>query len=207
MKKILCYGDSNTWGYKPADGSRFSKDVRWPPLMGKYLKGDFEIIEEGHNGRSALNLYPGYDPANGIDSIKKIIGEHIPVNIALIFLGLNDIFSAPDEPLWKIASALEEIAETIKTAHTLSKFPSPVIILIGLPKINISPEEARFYEIAINKVKAFSEIVGQSALKNGYHFIDISSRIKTSPLDGTHLDAAGHKRLAHITADYLNSII
>jgi len=206
MKKILCYGDSNTWGYRPADGSRFSKDVRWPSLMSQYLKDNYVIIEEGLNGRSALNLYPGYDAANGIDCIKKIIGKHIPVDIAFIFLGLNDIFAAPDEPLWKISSAVEEIAEIIINTHTSLKFHSPEIVLIGLPEISLSPAEAIFYEIAINKIRSFSEIMAQSALNSGYHFIDIYGKIKTSPLDGTHLDDKEHKKLAHITADYLNRL-
>lgn len=207
MKKILCYGDSNTWGFKPADGSRFSKDVRWPALMGKYLKSDCEIIEEGLSGRTALNLYPGFDPANGIDYIKKLIETHVPVNIAIIFLGLNDMFAAPDEPLWEIAGAVEEIAEIIINAHKALNSPLPEIFLIGLPEISVSPEEASFYELTINKMHSFSEILAQSALKDGYHFIDISSSIKTSPLDGAHLDAAEHKKLAHITADSLNSLI
>lgn len=207
MKKILCYGDSNTWGYRPADGSRFSKDIRWPSLMSRYLNDDYRIIEEGLNGRSALNLYPGYDAANGIDCIKKIIGKHVPVDIALIFLGLNDIFAAPDEPLWKITSAIEEIAEIIKNADSSSRFHSPEIILIGLPEIVLDPDGAQFYEIAINKIHALSQLLAQSAHKKGYHFIDIGGKIKTSPLDGTHLDESEHRKLAQITADYLNRLI
>jgi lysophospholipase L1-like esterase len=206
MKKVLCYGDSNTWGYRPASGSRFGKNVRWPSLMSEYLKGDYKIIEEGLSGRSALNLYPGYDSANGIDCIKKIIGKHIPVDIALIFLGLNDIFAAPDEPLWKIVNAIEEIADTIEKAHTSFKFHPPEILLIGLPEIGLTSEEAQFYEIAINKVRAFSGLLSQSALNRGYHFIDIYGEIKTSHLDGTHLGDKEHKKLAHITADYLNRL-
>ncbi len=207
MKRLLCYGDSNTWGYRPADGSRYSKDVRWPILMSRYLKDGYKIIEEGLNGRTALNLYPGYDAANGIDCIKKIIGKHVPVDIAIIFLGLNDIFAAPDEPLWKITNAIEEIAEIIKNANNSSGFHSPEIILIGLPEINLSPDEAQFYEIAINKIHAFSQLLAQSALNRDYHFIDIYGRIKTSSLDGTHLDESEHKKLAQITADYLNRLL
>ena len=29
MKTILCFGDSNTWGYEPATGQRYAPDVRW----------------------------------------------------------------------------------------------------------------------------------------------------------------------------------
>ena len=30
MKTILCYGDSNTFGYIPGTGMRYPKDVRYP---------------------------------------------------------------------------------------------------------------------------------------------------------------------------------
>ena len=36
--KILCYGDSNTWGYIPGtDHQRFSKDERWPGALQRML--------------------------------------------------------------------------------------------------------------------------------------------------------------------------
>lgn len=46
--RILCIGDSNTWGFDPADRTR--QDRRWTRLLRTWLKED-EIIEEGCNGR------------------------------------------------------------------------------------------------------------------------------------------------------------
>lgn len=207
MKRILCYGDSNTWGYKPADGSRFSDAERWPVLMQKNLKFKSALIEEGLNGRSALNLYPGYDEANGIDYIHKNINRFTPLDLAIIFLGLNDIAAAPDEPLWKIAAAIEEIAEIIITPHKLSNDPLPQIILMGLPRISRDFEETSFYEIVINKVHTFPGLAAQSAAEKGYHFINTAELIETSPLDGTHLSVDAHYRLAIHTAEYINRIL
>ena len=207
MKRILCYGDSNTWGYKPAEGSRFNEDERWPTLMRENLKFQAFLIEEGLNGRSALNIYPGYDEANGIDYINKQISRFIPLDLAIIFLGLNDIAAAPEEPLWKICDAIEEIAEIIITHHKISDKPLPQIILMGLPRICRDFDETGFYEIVINKVHAFPPLVAESALKKGYHFISTGELIETSPLDGTHLSADAHYRLAIHTADYINRIL
>jgi len=207
MKRILCYGDSNTWGYKPADGSRFGETERWPALMQKNLKLKSAIIEEGLNGRSALNLYPGYDEANGIDYIHKNINRFVPLDMAIIFLGLNDIAASPDEPLWKICKAIEEIAEIILTAHSEANRPLPQIILMGLPRISRDFEETGFYELVINKVQAFPDIVAEAALKHGYHFINTAEFIETSSLDGTHLSADSHYRLAIHTAEYINRIL
>ncbi|MCC8191174.1 MAG: hydrolase, partial [Planctomycetes bacterium] len=52
-KGILCYGDSNTWGYVPGgDGARFPSHVRWPGVLSKLLRTNYRITEEGLNGRT-----------------------------------------------------------------------------------------------------------------------------------------------------------
>ena len=49
--KILCYGDSNTYGYDGAEvfGGRFPEDARWPELLGRML--GCESVNLGLNGR------------------------------------------------------------------------------------------------------------------------------------------------------------
>lgn len=37
MTTILCYGDSNTYGYNPVNGLRYPKDVRWTGVLQKLL--------------------------------------------------------------------------------------------------------------------------------------------------------------------------
>ena len=37
MKKILCYGDSNTWGLIPGTQNRFPQNVRWTGIDGAVL--------------------------------------------------------------------------------------------------------------------------------------------------------------------------
>ena len=34
---ILCFGDSNTWGYKPDKTGRFDENTRWTALLQKKL--------------------------------------------------------------------------------------------------------------------------------------------------------------------------
>ena len=51
MKTILCYGDSNTWGWNPIGKSRFAKDVRWTGVLQQALEESYEVISEGLPGR------------------------------------------------------------------------------------------------------------------------------------------------------------
>jgi lysophospholipase L1-like esterase len=54
MKTILCYGDSNTWGYNPATQDCFPRDQRWPGVLRQELGEEYLIIEEGLNGRTTV---------------------------------------------------------------------------------------------------------------------------------------------------------
>ena len=54
--RILCYGDSNTWGYiSGTDHQRYGEDERWTKVLVKKLGENFEIIEEGLNSRTLIS--------------------------------------------------------------------------------------------------------------------------------------------------------
>lgn len=38
MKTIVCYGDSNTYGYNPENGFRYEYEERWTTILQKELK-------------------------------------------------------------------------------------------------------------------------------------------------------------------------
>ncbi|PIE03981.1 MAG: hypothetical protein CSA76_06665, partial [Spirochaetales bacterium] len=55
MKTVLCYGDSNTWGYNPlSPGSRHPHEKRWTTVLQRELGGSFLVIPEGQNGRTTV---------------------------------------------------------------------------------------------------------------------------------------------------------
>ena len=54
MKKFLCYGDSNTFGYNSLDSTRFDDKTRWTALLQNSLGNGYEIIEEGMCDRTGF---------------------------------------------------------------------------------------------------------------------------------------------------------
>ena len=54
MKRIVCYGDSNTWGYTPGTGARYPEDVRWTGRLQRALGPGYAVVEEGLNGRTTI---------------------------------------------------------------------------------------------------------------------------------------------------------
>jgi lysophospholipase L1-like esterase len=72
--KIICFGDSNTWGYDPADkfGQAYSR--RWTDLLAE--KTGWQVINEGVNGRE-VPQEPAAIPADS--------------DLFLVMLGTNDL--------------------------------------------------------------------------------------------------------------------
>ena len=72
-KRILCFGDSNTWGYM-VTGGRFPDDVRWPMRLQMLLGDEYTVIEEGFNCRTTVfddvvvRVNPAFSAAMHIDT-------------------------------------------------------------------------------------------------------------------------------------------
>lgn len=57
MKRLLCFGDSNTYGYAPYDG-RYAAAIRWSGILAERLAPDWQLIEAGLNGRTIAAFDP-----------------------------------------------------------------------------------------------------------------------------------------------------
>ena len=79
--RILCFGDSNTYGYDPRGffGDRYGAGDRWVDLLAKQT--GHEVINAGANGREI--------PRNPY--ALRLLTEHAPVDIFLVMLGTNDL--------------------------------------------------------------------------------------------------------------------
>lgn len=53
-KRIVCFGDSNTWGYSGEGNCRFEDDQRWTQIMAAQLGPDYQVVEEGISGRTTV---------------------------------------------------------------------------------------------------------------------------------------------------------
>ena len=207
MKTIFCYGDSNTWGCSPADSSRFDEKTRWPMAAGLKLGNSYKIIEDGLNGRTVLNLSPVNIMANGIEWINASIQNHLPLDIAVISLGLNDVFIGDDVTLRQISHGVEEIIDIIRERHVSAGFAEPEIIIMAPPEYNTDIEGAQFFELQINKLKVLPEEYRQLALKKNCLFFDTSEYVKGSSIDGSHLDSESHILLGRKIAEFISDRI
>jgi lysophospholipase L1-like esterase len=91
QRTILCYGDSNTWGYVPLPMAertkgikRYSKDERWTGIIQKELGSDYLIVEEGLNSRTTNLEYPFPPDRNGKTYLPPCLYSHAPIDLVIL---------------------------------------------------------------------------------------------------------------------------
>ena len=90
QKRILCFGDSNTYGYIP-QGGRYDENTRWPMRLAQLLGPAYAVVEEGFNGRTLVFddlVEGGYK--SGYDYLPPCLMSHNPLEVVIIMLGIND---------------------------------------------------------------------------------------------------------------------
>ena len=110
-KRILCYGDSNTWGYiSGSDHQRYGKEERWTKLLAKLLGNQFEVIEEGLNSRTLISNdpRPGKEGKNGAEYLIPCLDTHDPIDLVILILGTNELKNTYQKSAEEIGNLLEE---------------------------------------------------------------------------------------------------
>ena len=109
-QRIICFGDSNTWGYDPVSGSRYDENTRWTMRMQQILGEGYQVIEEGQNGRTIACEDPWeWGNKKGMDYILPMVESHIPFDTLIIMLGSNDLKRKFHLPAGDIAGSLQNM--------------------------------------------------------------------------------------------------
>ena len=90
-KSILCYGDSNTFGYRPMDSQRYPYGIRWTSLLAENLGEDFRVIEAGLNSRTTVIDDDLEKDRNGWKCIDVVMEMNWPLDLVILMLGTNDM--------------------------------------------------------------------------------------------------------------------
>ena len=213
MKTILCYGDSNTWGYNPDGSGRYPKHMRWTTVLQKELGESFDVISEGLNGRTTVWDDPVRgDYRNGKNYLLPCLHTHKPIDLVILFLGSNDLKPRYNVTSMEIAQSVEMLVDIVKKSETGPNMTSPEILVIIPPPILI-PEEVKQmdyllpeYEKAVDKSRQFPQAF-TSVLNGKCHLFDSSKYIKTSEIDGMHLDPESHAILGRELAKYIKDFL
>ena len=108
---ILCFGDSNTYGYKPDGTGRFDTDTRWTSLLQKKLGADHRVIEEGLCGRTTVFQDDLREGRRGLDLIGVTMEMHTPIDLLIVMLGTNDCKTRYNASAGTIAKGLAQVIQ------------------------------------------------------------------------------------------------
>ncbi|WED24820.1 SGNH/GDSL hydrolase family protein [Vibrio sp. JC009] len=202
MKSILCFGDSNTWGYSPADGGRYPKNRRWTGILAGKLSDKYHVIEEGQPGRTTLFDDPSAGFTGGRDDLKLCMETHQP-DIVILMLGTNDLKANFNQSASDVAGNLATLVRDIKASSTA---PAK-IVLISPPEIEEVGHFGQFFVGGKEKSQHFTEHFRKTAAELDCLFFDSKDHVKSSPVDGVHWEADQHQNMAYAIAikleDYL----
>ena len=204
--KILCYGDSNTWGQNPSE-ERYPSNVRWTGVLQNLLGEDYEIIEEGLGGRTTIFDRPEKPGRNGKIYFLPCIKTHNPIDIVILALGTND-FKLGDIKAEDVAKGNEELMKIIQEYGWNKDKKIPKIILVCVPNI----DESNQYIIekgmvgAEEKIKHLPSEMEKLAKKYNSGYLNLQEIVEPSKKDGCHLEPEAHKKIAKALFDKIKEI-
>jgi lysophospholipase L1-like esterase len=208
MKTVLCFGDSNTWGYDPATESRFDIHTRWAGVLRDTLGADWWVIEEGLNGRTTVHDDPvEQDGRSGLAYLTPCLHTHKPLDLVIIMLGTNDLKPRFHVPPIDIALSMGRLVQRVQQSQTGRDNASPDVLVI-CPPPTAPLEGTRFVEMfagAYEKSRLLAPHYRVVAEEMGCHFINAGDVIVSSPLDAIHFEAGEHRKLGEYVAAYVRT--
>ena len=210
MKSILCFGDSNTWGCPPrrhfGDVPRYGPDVRWPGVLRTALGSDCTVVEEGLGGRTTVWSDPiEGEHKNGRTYLVPCLASHRPLDLVIVMLGTNDLkrrfgLSAAD-----IAAGAGSLVDLIHASGAGPAGGRPAVLLVSPPPIAALDLFAEMFEGAAEKSRQLARHYEREAAARGCAFLDAGRFIRSSDVDGIHLDVDAHKTLGGVIAEELRT--
>lgn len=210
QKNILCYGDSNTWGYIPQSNhalpkARYPRDIRWTGVLQSLLGAKFHVIEEGLNSRTTNVDYLPPPDRNGKTYLAPCLYSHAPLDLVVLALGGNDTksyFKRSAEQIKNGLAELVDIAQSSPYGHDMMQPPQVLITTcaIPLPFIEKVQDEngVKFLQGAVKKSQDLVGLYAQLVDEKSCHFLDLSREVIPSKIDGVHYDEVAHKKCAEM---------
>ena len=189
MKRILCFGDSNTWGYDSRSffGDQYPSDVRWTGLL---KQSGYEAVNYGQNGMCVPE-------GTALDWVLNLAKADLPADAVTVMLGSNDLLRM--DRAEEIGARMEILIKGLK-----EYISSETILLIAPPilKPGIWVSDTR----VIAESERLAEVYCGIAEREQTAFADASKWGIEVLSDGVHFSPSGHALFAAKLAEKLDAI-
>ena len=202
-KTILCFGDSNTWGYNPSTKNRYPRSVRWTGRLETSLAPDYRIIEEGLNGRTTVHPDPDEGYRNGKEYLLPCLRSHAPIDIVLLLLGTNDLKFHFSLTAHEIAQGIRTLVRMIQTSEAGPDKSAPRTYILAPPSLGKLTELRERFRGGNEKSLALPPQYAAIANELSCPFINLADHISSSDIDGIHWEPDAHRIVAEILEEKL----
>ena len=176
MKKLILYGDSNTYGYDPRGmmGGRFPGEVRWTSVVAAGLT-DHLVIEEGLNGRQL----PVSRSGRISRFLENMVADLKPEDTVMMMLGTNDVLLTQDPDADVPIEKMRVLLDWYKARRNDFSFivTAPVVIA------DINDEMTPYHRESLRMNREFEALCE----KAGVAFIDTAPWNTGMAYDGVHI--------------------
>ena len=177
--KILCFGDSNTYGYDPRSyfGSQYPAQYRWVDLLARKL--NCKAVNAGENGREIPNRDAEFQ------RFDLMLTNQKPLDLLIVMLGGNDLLQG---------NSVEAVAQRMESFLARIQLEKSKILLIGPPRMKPGTwiTDNRLLEDCVRLNAAYRLL----AERLGISFVDAADWDIEVTFDGVHYTEKGHQSFA-----------
>ena len=208
-KRIMCYGDSNTWGYiGGSDFERYGEGIRWTSVLQQELGEGFTVLEEGYNGRTTV----WYDPIelrpSGFDTLIPCLESCSPLDIVTIMLGTNDTKIYFSRNAASIALSAATLVRTVMSSPYGPEYgKAPKVLLIAPPVMKDPDIKGILDDESVKISQQFPAEFRKQAEETGCAFLDAALYCDPDPADGVHITKESHARLGRAVAEKIREML
>jgi lysophospholipase L1-like esterase len=213
-KTIFVFGDSNSWGWRPDNDlagapKRWDDAARWPGVMESELGEGYKVLVDGLNGRTTVWDDPIEEYRCGKDQIIPAMDAAAPFDLVIIFVGTNDLkvrYTVSAQDIANGAAIL--VRRALGQAHDFVG-GSPRVILVGPPPLGPAVKDSFRLMFGGNEEKSkhlgfYYKIAAEAC---GVEYFDAGAVVKSSAIDGLHLDSDQHSLLGKAIAKVVRKLI
>lgn len=179
MMRMLCFGDSNTYGYDPRSyfGGRYDAQTRWVDLLA--TKTGWDVLNAGQNGREIPRC------PNELLQVRHLLDCSVSLDAFLVMLGDNDLLQGASVDT--VTARMEAFLKQLP--HKCGK-----IILVSPPPLKPGAwiSDPQTLEDVLELAVRYREL----ANRLGIGFISTADWTLELTFDGVHFSARDHSVFA-----------
>jgi lysophospholipase L1-like esterase len=221
-KRILVYGDSNSWGFVPCAANeattRYDASTRWPAVMACHLGDSVELLEEALSGRTTdLDDFEIDLPSvhlkgatlNGARLLPAILSSHLPLDLVIIMLGTNDLKTRFTRSPQQIATAVIGLVRLVDECKggVNTVYPAPKVLLLAPPPLGTGFHNPEEWAGGPEKSLVLGSALRDTAAAAGLPFLNAGDFISTEGIDGVHLIAEAQRKLGEAVAKKVRTLL